>query len=64
MIKINTDNLKKLSGLKGETFEGVIFEPEESYDLVLVCSKHTITISGDGQVSVQPKITWRQHRGA
>lgn len=49
------DDLRKLYEMAGETLAGIIYEPEESGDLVLVFDKHAVNISEDGVVSVEKR---------
>lgn len=56
MSIINTnEDLEMLYEMEGETLKGIIYEPEESDNLMLVFDKHTINISGDGGVSVKKR---------
>lgn len=58
MSIINTnEDLEMLYEMEGETLKGIIYEPEESDNLMLVFDKHTINISGDGGVSVKKRST-------
>ncbi len=54
IINDNKD-LKMLYEMEGETLKGIIYEPNESDDLMLVFDKHTMNISGDGGVSVEKR---------
>ena len=50
---IDHQDLKDLYEMEGETLKGIIFEQDESDNLMLVFDKHTIDISGDGTIIVE-----------
>lgn len=54
IIRNGTD-LRTMYEMEGETLKGIIYEPAESDDLMLVFDKHTINISGVGEVSVEKR---------
>lgn len=49
------EDLRQLYEMAGEKLAGIIYEPEESSDLMLVFEKHTVNISEDGVVSVEKR---------
>lgn len=54
-VCISQKDLQILYGMEGETLNGLIYEPDESDDLMLVFSKHTVNISGDGSILVEER---------
>ena len=54
---IDNQDLKDLYYMEGETLKFIIYEPDESGNLMLVFDKHTIDISCDGIIIVERRDT-------
>ena len=54
---IDNQDLKDLYEMEGETLKGIVLEPNESNNLMLVFDTHTIDISGDGTIIVERRDT-------
>ncbi len=57
----SNEDLRTLYEMEGETLKGIIYEPEESDDLMLVFDKHTVNISGNGSILVEKRKKAGEH---
>ena len=48
-------DFETLYKMEGETLKGIIYEPDESDDLMLVFDKHTINLASDGVISIEER---------